>query len=199
MWGADTLKWRPSRWIGESMKASSGFRCASGRKALRAHTFIALVTLSLQHAHHTQHQLSKPSDAAPPRHEGSSGDRLREMRDFMDTKTGVCQHVGLFAGSYGGGVKLAAGAHELRTPTRRRLETSSSLEPLARSPMTARPAIMRRNWCRGTRSLARLPRYRMGLFCKRRSSQPSQAVRVGAVGYQPRASRSAVRAQACRA
>ena len=38
--------------MGESMKASSGLRCASGRKAFRAHTFIALVTLSLQRAWH---------------------------------------------------------------------------------------------------------------------------------------------------
>ena len=50
MWGAEMLKWRPSRWMGESTKASSGLRCASGRKELRAHTFIALVTLSLHSA-----------------------------------------------------------------------------------------------------------------------------------------------------
>lgn len=51
MWGAETLKWRPSRWMGESMKASSGFLWASGRNALRAHTFIVFVTLSLQPHH----------------------------------------------------------------------------------------------------------------------------------------------------
>ena len=50
MWGAETLKWRPSRWMGESMKASSGFLWASGRKALRAQTFIAFATFSLQRA-----------------------------------------------------------------------------------------------------------------------------------------------------
>ena len=58
------------------------------------------------------------------------------------------------------------GAHELRTPTRRRLATSSSFEPLARSPITALPAIILRNWCSGTRSLPRAPRCPMGLFCK---------------------------------
>ena len=36
--------------MGESTKASSGLRCASGRNALRAHTFIALATLSLHSA-----------------------------------------------------------------------------------------------------------------------------------------------------
>ncbi len=36
--------------MGESIKASSGFLWASGKKALRAQTFIAFVTFSLQRA-----------------------------------------------------------------------------------------------------------------------------------------------------
>jgi hypothetical protein len=46
------------------------------------------------------------------------------------------------------------------------LAMSSSLEPLARSPITALPAIILRNWWSGTRSLPRPPRSLMGLFCK---------------------------------
>ena len=65
------------------------------------------------------------------------------------------------------GGRTNARAHELRTPTRRRLATSSSLEPLARSPTTALPAIILRNWCSGTRSRPRLPRSLMGWFCMR--------------------------------
>lgn len=64
-----------------------------------------------------------------------------------------------------GWVLNGAGAHELSTPTRRRLPTSSSLLALARSPTTALPAIMRRNWCRGTRSRPLLTLRLMGLSC----------------------------------
>ena len=50
------------------------------------------------------------------------------------------------------GVHACMRAHEERTPRRRRLLMRSSLVACARSATTARPAIMRRKWCSGTRS-----------------------------------------------
>ncbi len=48
MWGAETLKSSASRRTGESRKASSGLRCASGKNAFLGHNLIALITFSLQ-------------------------------------------------------------------------------------------------------------------------------------------------------